>query len=197
MFCGYACVVYATRGDFDTAAVFIGIAMVARHAGRLFRAPDELASPRSAWSSIRSPTSSRSAWRRRSWRSHGDSGRSARLGWAAGFIYVTAAAMRLARFNIQTDDGSRQALLRGMPSPAAGGVMASTVFLYPWGLQDPRVAALRAADGAGAGAPDGQHDPLPQHQGDRRRLAPFVSRALLRARSRSPSSPRTRASRWS
>ena len=25
-----------------------------------------------------------------------------RLGWAAGFLYVTAAAMRLARFNIQT-----------------------------------------------------------------------------------------------
>ena len=28
LFCGYACVVYATRGDFDTAAVLIGIAMV-------------------------------------------------------------------------------------------------------------------------------------------------------------------------
>ena len=28
LFCGYACVVYATRADFDTAALFIGIAMV-------------------------------------------------------------------------------------------------------------------------------------------------------------------------
>ena len=28
LFCGYACVVYSTRSDFDTAAVFIGIAMV-------------------------------------------------------------------------------------------------------------------------------------------------------------------------
>ena len=28
LFCGYACVVYSTRGDFDTAAVLIGIAMV-------------------------------------------------------------------------------------------------------------------------------------------------------------------------
>ncbi|MGH8430745.1 MAG: CDP-alcohol phosphatidyltransferase family protein, partial [Solimonas sp.] len=28
LFCGYSCVVYSTRGDFDTAALFIGIAMV-------------------------------------------------------------------------------------------------------------------------------------------------------------------------
>ena len=28
LFCGYACIVYSTRGDFDTAALFIGIAMV-------------------------------------------------------------------------------------------------------------------------------------------------------------------------
>ncbi len=28
LFCGYACVVYSTRADFDTAALFIGIAMI-------------------------------------------------------------------------------------------------------------------------------------------------------------------------
>src|SRR5437867_11179407 len=28
MFCGYACIVYAMRGDFETAAPFIGIAVV-------------------------------------------------------------------------------------------------------------------------------------------------------------------------
>ena len=28
MFCGYACVVYATRGEFETAAPFIGVAIV-------------------------------------------------------------------------------------------------------------------------------------------------------------------------
>src|SRR4051812_10467102 len=28
MFCGYACIVYAMRGDFDTAAPFIGFAVV-------------------------------------------------------------------------------------------------------------------------------------------------------------------------
>jgi CDP-diacylglycerol--serine O-phosphatidyltransferase len=30
----------------------------------------------------------------------------------------------------------------GLPSPAAASVTASTVFLYPWGVQDPRIAAL-------------------------------------------------------
>ena len=45
-----------------------------------------------------------------------------RLGWAAGFIYVTAAAMRLARFNIQTTHAPpTSATSSGMPSPAAGG----------------------------------------------------------------------------
>ena len=28
LFCGYGCVVYATKQDFDTAAVLIGIAMI-------------------------------------------------------------------------------------------------------------------------------------------------------------------------
>ena len=28
LFCGYACIVYATRADYDTAALFIGVAMV-------------------------------------------------------------------------------------------------------------------------------------------------------------------------
>ena len=68
-----------------------------------------------------------------------------RLGWAAGFIYVTAAAMRLARFNIQTATRTDKRYFAGMPSPAAAAVIASTVYLYPWGLQDPRAAALALA----------------------------------------------------
>jgi CDP-diacylglycerol--serine O-phosphatidyltransferase len=64
-----------------------------------------------------------------------------RLGWAAGFIYVAAAAMRLARFNIQTSTVTDKRYFAGMPSPAAASVIASTVYLYPWGLQDPRAAA--------------------------------------------------------
>ena len=65
-----------------------------------------------------------------------------RLGWAAGFIYLTAVAMRLARFNIQTTTVTDKRYFAGLPSPAAAGVIASTVFLYPWGLQDARAAVL-------------------------------------------------------
>ena len=63
-----------------------------------------------------------------------------RLGWAAGFIYVTATAMRLARFNIQTAAVTDKRYFVGMPSPPAAGVIAATVYLYPYGLQDRETA---------------------------------------------------------
>ena len=44
-----------------------------------------------------------------------------RVGWTAGFIYMTATAMRLARFNIQTHAPSDRRYFVGMPSPAAAG----------------------------------------------------------------------------
>ena len=40
-----------------------------------------------------------------------------RVGWAAGFIYVTAAAMRLARFNIQSSTAADKRYFAGLPSP--------------------------------------------------------------------------------
>ena len=54
-----------------------------------------------------------------------------RLGWAAGFLFVAAAAMRLARFNIQSSSGGDKRYFVGMPSPAAAGVPAATVLAYP------------------------------------------------------------------
>jgi len=61
-----------------------------------------------------------------------------RLGWAASFMFVACAAMRLARFNIQTGGDKRYFV--GMPSPAAAAVPAATVFAYPVGLYDYREA---------------------------------------------------------
>jgi CDP-diacylglycerol--serine O-phosphatidyltransferase len=63
-----------------------------------------------------------------------------RLGWAVGFVYVTAAAMRLARFNIQATLPTDKRYFAGMPSPAAAGVIASTVYLFPSGLLEWRQA---------------------------------------------------------
>jgi CDP-diacylglycerol--serine O-phosphatidyltransferase len=50
--------------------------------------------------------------------------------------------MRLARFNIQTGGTMDKRYFVGLASPSAAAVIASTVFIYPWGLQDPRVAIL-------------------------------------------------------
>ena len=60
-----------------------------------------------------------------------------RLGWAAGFIYVTAAAMRLARFNIQTTTADRQAAFRGPSQPRRRRRDRLDRLSFPFGLQEP------------------------------------------------------------
>jgi CDP-diacylglycerol--serine O-phosphatidyltransferase len=55
-------------------------------------------------------------------------------------MFVACAAMRLARFNIQSASGADKRYFVGMPSPAAAAVPAATVFAYPWGLYDYRAA---------------------------------------------------------
>lgn len=140
LFCGYGCVVYATRGDFDTAALLIGIAMVidmldgliARLTNSQSAFGAELDSLADVVSFGLAPAILAFTWGL--WPL-------GRLGWATGFIYVTAAALRLARFNIQSTAASDKRYFAGMPSPAAAAVIASTVYLWPWGLQDPRAAA--------------------------------------------------------
>jgi CDP-diacylglycerol--serine O-phosphatidyltransferase len=57
-----------------------------------------------------------------------------RLGWAAGFVFVSAGAIRLARFNIQATTDKRYFV--GLPIPAAAAVPAATVYVYPNGLHD-------------------------------------------------------------
>src|SRR5688572_18137950 len=101
MFCGYACVVYAMRGEFTTAAPFIGFAFlldmldgrIARRTGAGGEFGVQFDSLADVISFGIAPAILTFAW-----------GLSplGRLGWAAGFVFVTAAAMRLARFNIQS-----------------------------------------------------------------------------------------------
>jgi CDP-diacylglycerol--serine O-phosphatidyltransferase len=142
LFCGYACVVYSTRGDFDTAALFIGVAMVLDNLdGLIARLTNsstafgvQLDSLADMVSFGLAPAVLAFTWGL--WPLK-------RLGWAAGFIYVTATAMRLARFNIQTTVVTDKRYFVGMPSPPAAAIIASTVYLYPYGLQE-REAALPA-----------------------------------------------------
>lgn len=49
-----------------------------------------------------------------------------RYGWLAGFLYVAATALRLARFNVQTGEDS-DGNFTGLPCPAAAGMVATAV----------------------------------------------------------------------
>src|SRR5438477_1915089 len=140
MFCGYACVVYAMRGEYETAAPFIGFAIVldmldgriARLTGTASDFGVEFDSLADVISFGIAPAILSFAW-----------GLSplGRLGWAAGFLFVAAAAIRLARFNIQTArPGADKRYFVGLPSPAAAAIPAATVYAYPWGLYDYRAA---------------------------------------------------------
>jgi CDP-diacylglycerol--serine O-phosphatidyltransferase len=139
LFCGYACVVYAMHGEYETAAPFIGFAIVldmldgriARMTGTASPFGVEFDSLADVISFGIAPAILSFAW---------GLAPLGRLGWAAGFIFVTAAAMRLARFNIQSASGGDKRYFVGMPSPAAAAVPAATVYAYPWGLYDYREA---------------------------------------------------------
>jgi CDP-diacylglycerol--serine O-phosphatidyltransferase len=139
LFCGYACVVYATRADFDTAALFIGAAMVldtldgffARLTNSSTAFGVELDSLADVVSFGLAPAVLAFTWGLEPLE---------RLGWAAGFVYVAAAALRLARFNIQTAAATDKRYFVGMPTPPAAAVIASTVYLYPYGLHDRQTA---------------------------------------------------------
>jgi CDP-diacylglycerol--serine O-phosphatidyltransferase len=133
MFCGYACIVYAMRGAYETAAPFIGIAIVldildgriARLTGTATDFGVQFDSLADVISFGVAPAVLAFSW---------GLAPLGRLGWAAGFLFVTAAALRLARFNIQSATSVDKRYFVGMPSPAAAGVPAATVFAYPAGL---------------------------------------------------------------
>jgi CDP-diacylglycerol---serine O-phosphatidyltransferase len=139
MFCGYACVVYAMRGEYQTAAPFIGIAIlldmldgrIARMTGTASAFGVEFDSLADIISFGMAPAILSFTWGLQPL---------GRLGWAAGFMFVTAAAMRLARFNIQSGSGGDKRYFAGMPSPAAAAIPAATVFAYPEALSDYRAA---------------------------------------------------------
>jgi CDP-diacylglycerol--serine O-phosphatidyltransferase len=131
LFCGWACVVHAMRGEFATAAPFIGVAVVldmldgriARMTGTTSDFGVQLDSLADLISFGMAPAVLAFQW---------GLVPLGRMGWAVGFVYLTAAALRLARFNIQTNLDKRYFI--GLPSPAAAGLVAATIFYFPEGL---------------------------------------------------------------
>ena len=135
MFCGWACIVYSMRGEFVTAAPFIGFATVLDLLdGRIARATDSTSEFGVEFDSLAdiisfgvAPAVLVFAWALEPL---------GQLGWTVAFLWLTAAAVRLARFNVQTK-GSDKRYFVGMPSPAAAGVPAATVFALPGGFGEP------------------------------------------------------------
>src|SRR5579862_3109412 len=115
-FCGYACIVYAMRREYEIAAPFIGFAMVldmldgriARLTGTESDFGVELDSLADVISFGVAPAVLSFAWGLQTL---------GRLGWAAGFLFVSAAMIRLARFNIQSARGGDKRYFVGIPSP--------------------------------------------------------------------------------
>ena len=139
MWCGYASIVYALKGEYETAAPFIGIAYlldaldgrIARMTGTESEFGLQLDSLADVISFGIAPAVLAYAWGLSSL---------GRVGWAAGFMFVACGAMRLARFNVLSAGGGDKRYYVGIPIPAAAAVIAATVYIYPSGLSDYRAA---------------------------------------------------------
>ena len=140
LFCGWACIVYALRGEYATAAPLVAFAMVLDTLdGRIARLTNTTSDFGVEFDSLAdivsfgvAPAVLVFSWGLEPL---------GRLGWAVGFLYITAAAMRLARYNIHGKEGDKRYFV-GLPSPAAAGILASTIFAYPDGLQSAQEAVL-------------------------------------------------------
>ncbi len=143
IFCGYYCVVSAYRGNFDYAAIALGVgAILDGLDGRIARLTKttsdfgvELDSLADVLTFGIAP-----ALLAFSWGLGAIEGISAditrhvqTLGWLATFAFVICGALRLARFNIQTkkpvEAGGKRYFV-GLPIPAAAGLVASVVHYF-------------------------------------------------------------------
>ncbi len=57
-----------------------------------------------------------------------------RVGWVCAFFYVVCAALRLARFNVSPS--IYKDMFQGLPSPAAGGIIATTTWFVQFLRQE-------------------------------------------------------------
>jgi len=160
LLCGWAVVVHALRGDLGGAAPFVALAIlfdlfdgrIARLTGTTSAFGAQLDSLADLVSFGVAPALLAYRW--------GLEPLGA-LGWLAGAAFLTAAALRLARFNVHaaavpSDDNEQpvEALVgaadpgshfSGLPSPAAAAVIAATVLMAPAGLHTMPSAVLALA----------------------------------------------------
>ena len=116
------------------------------------------------------PTWSRSASRRRCWRTHGRCSRSARSESVVSGLFVLCAALRLARFNVQTASADKSRFV-GLPVPGAAAMIAGIVLAYSYfEIDSPRtLCTFMVPITLDARRPDDLARALPEFQNDQAR----------------------------
>lgn len=134
LFAAFYSVVAALKGFFDIAAIAIFIAMIADGLdGRVARMTNTQTAFGAQYDSLSdmvafgvAPSLVIYSW---------SLAHLGKMGWLVSFIYTAATALRLARFNTQSHDQDKR-YFQGLPSPAAAGVVAGTVWLgYSFDLE--------------------------------------------------------------
>jgi len=127
LFAGFFAIVQAMNGRFDIAAVAIFVAGILDgldgRIARLTRTQSEFGAEYDSLSDMVSfgaaPALVMYEWVLK------DLGR---FGWIAAFVYCASAALRLARFNVNTDVVDKR-FFQGLPSPAAAALVAGFIWL--------------------------------------------------------------------
>jgi len=133
LFAGFYSIVASINGDFTLAAISIMVAMLWDTLdGRIARLTNTQSAFGAEYDSLADLVSFGIApallvylW------SLSDLGR---IGWLAAFIYLTCAALRLARFNTQVGVADKR-YFQGLSSPASAGVIASMIWLKFWNFE--------------------------------------------------------------
>jgi CDP-diacylglycerol--serine O-phosphatidyltransferase len=128
MFCGFSSVVQSSAGKLESAALMIVLAAVLDGLdGRIARLTGTTSAFGIEFDSLADIVSFGLAPALLAYYWGFGPGR---IGWSLAFLYVVCAAMRLARFNIQTVAVDKRYFV-GLPSPMAGTVLACIVFAFP------------------------------------------------------------------
>lgn len=138
LFCGFFAIIAATNHAFESAAIAIFVAMILDGLdGRVARLTNTQSAFGAEYDSLADVVSFgvAPALLVFSWSLHG----LGKLGWAASFIYVACAALRLARFNTQIGVVDKR-FFTGLASPAAAAVVAGMVWVLAGGSVKPEAS---------------------------------------------------------
>jgi CDP-diacylglycerol---serine O-phosphatidyltransferase len=135
IFCGFYSVSSAMRGNYELAGILIGIAMILDtldgRIARMTHTASEFGVQLDSLADVITfgvaPAMLTYQWAFLNFERHIID----RAGWLACFLFVVCAASRLARFNVQTTVVHDKRYFIGMPTPAAAGMVASTVYCFP------------------------------------------------------------------